>query len=131
MIDQQLDGVFIHVTSLSQAIKWYSHLLNIPKQAVAHDGMIYDLPISGSTQVILDAYPKPVPPGGTGPRLMLKTDDLATARELALSLSENVTDVQDIGSSLVFYVEDPDGNLICIRQPKQSTDSSSARQHRT
>jgi hypothetical protein len=33
-------------------------------------------------------------------------------------MSHSVSDEEDIGSSLVFYFEDPDGNLLCIRQSK-------------
>lgn len=118
MIDKQLDGVFIHVSNMPKSAAWYSRLLNVPEQEVSHDGMIYDLPINGSTQVILDGYPKPVSPRGTGPRVMFSTSNIQRAHDLAHELSEDVTDVQDIGGSLVFYLEDPDGNLICIRQPK-------------
>lgn len=122
MINQQLDGVFIHVSNMSQSIDWYSRLLNLPEQDVSHEGMIYDLPLGGTTQVILDAFPKAVSPRGTGPRIMLQSTDLLAAREIAETLSDNVTDIQDIGSSIVFYMDDPDGNLICIRQSKSVQD---------
>ena len=118
MINTHVDGIFIHVSNIQRAIDWYSRLLDLPKQDTAHDGMIYNLPVVGSTQVILDAYPKPVPPRDTGPRVMFTTPDLAAARELATSLSDEVTEVEDIGSSLIFFLDDPDGNRICIRQPK-------------
>ena len=49
---------------------------------------------------------------------MFTTSDIGAARKLASTLSDAVSEVQDIGSSLVFYLEDPDGNLLCIRQPK-------------
>ena len=80
--------------------------------------MIYDLPVGGGTGIILDGYQKESLPRGTGPRVMFTTSDIGAARKLASTLSDAVSEVQDIGSSLVFYLEDPDGNLLCIRQPK-------------
>lgn len=100
------------------AIHWYSRLLGLPVGDISHEGMIYDLPLGDGTGIILDGYPKAVSPRGTGPRVMFTTPDIATARELALAMARDVSDVQDIGSSLVFYLEDPDGNMLCIRQPK-------------
>lgn len=122
MIDQQLDAAFIHVSNIPNAVVWYSRLLGLPKQEVTHEGMIYDLPLNGSAQVILDGYSKPVSPHGTGTRVMFTTSDLPGAHDLALSLSDDVSEILDIGSSLIFYLQDPDGNLICIRQPKPTAE---------
>ncbi len=119
-INPTLDGVFIHVSDMQRAITWYSSLLSMPSAITSHDGLIYALPLTGSTQVILDGYPKPVPPHGTGPRVMFTTSDIRAAVEHVRSLGIEPGEVQDIGSSLVLYIEDPDGNLICIRQPKHS-----------
>jgi catechol 2,3-dioxygenase-like lactoylglutathione lyase family enzyme len=80
--------------------------------------MIYSLPVGSATDVILDGYPKSVSPRGTGPHLMFTTSDIANARLHIQGVSHSVSDVKDIGSSLVIYFEDPDGNLLCIRQPK-------------
>ena len=49
---------------------------------------------------------------------MFTTTDIVMARDHAGTLSSEVTEIEDIGSSLVFYLEDLDSNLICIRQPK-------------
>lgn len=117
-IDQHLDGVFIHVTDMGRAISWYSQLLGLNEQEKSHEDMIYNLPLDGPVQVILDAFPKESSPRGTGPRVMFTTNDIAAAKSHVQRLGSNASDVQDIGSSLVFYVEDPDRNLICIRQAK-------------
>ena len=117
-INQQLDGVFIHVSDMQRAIDWYSRLLDVPMESTTHEDMIYNLPIGSGPQIILDAYPKPTSPRGTGPRVMFSTPDIHPAHAHALELSAETSAVEDIGSSLVFYLEDPDGNLICIRQLK-------------
>lgn len=117
-INARLDAVFVHVTDMPRAIAWYCRLLDLPTPVTTHEDMICDLDIAGETGIMLDAYPKPVAPKGTGPRLMFATHDLAAAHELAQSLSDTVSDVQDIGSAVVFYVEDPDHNQICIIQRK-------------
>lgn len=117
-IDRELDAVFIHVSDMQRAATWYAGLLGLDQAEISHDGMIGDLPLLGTARIILDAYPKPVSPSGTGPRLMFVARDITVALDHARTLSSTVTDVQDIGSSLVFYLDDPDGNTICIRQPK-------------
>jgi predicted enzyme related to lactoylglutathione lyase len=114
-----LDAVFIHVSDMARAIDWYSRLLGLPIGETAHDGMIYDLPVEGGAGILLDAYPKLVPPRGTGPRVMFDTTDLDAALAHARSLSGTVTRPEDIGGAIVFYLEDPDGNLVCIKHPKQ------------
>ena len=115
----RLDAVFIHVSDMTRAIDWYSRLLDLPIGETAHEGMIYDLPVEGDTGILLDAYPKPVAPRGTGPRVMFDTTDLDAAAAHARTLTETVTEPEDIGSAIVFYLEDPDGNLVCIKHPKQ------------
>jgi predicted enzyme related to lactoylglutathione lyase len=118
LIDPQLDGVFIHVSNMSRAISWYSRLLDLPSLEATHEDMIYNLPVKSGPQIILDAYPKETSPRGTGPRVMFATSDIHAARARATDLFQETTDIQDIGGSLTIYLEDPDGNLICIRQAK-------------
>ncbi len=114
----KLDAVFVHVTDMSRSIDWYCRLLGLPRPETSHGDMICDLPVHGDTGILLDAYPKPTPPSGTGPRIMLDATDLDSALALARTLASSVTDPEDIGSALAFYLEDPDANLICIKVPK-------------
>lgn len=118
VIESRIDGVFIHVADMLRSIDWYSRLLRLPVSETSHDAMIYNLPVESGPQIILDAYPKPVSPRGTGPRVMFEAVEIGSAHAHAIELSTETTAVEDIGSSLVFYLEDPDGNLICIRQAK-------------
>jgi predicted enzyme related to lactoylglutathione lyase len=118
VIIPKLDGVFVHVTDMPRAIDWYSKLLDLPVGDTAHEGRIYDLPVSGDTSIILDSHPKSAPPDGTGPRIMFDATDLDAALAHARTLSSSVTEPEDIGSAIVFYLEDPDANLICIKVRK-------------
>lgn len=120
VIEHELDGVFIHVSNMRRAIAWYSQLLGLPTHETTHEDMIYNLPMKSGPQVILDAYPNKSSPRATGPRLMFATSDIDAAWNKAREFSEaTTTNIQDIGGSFTFYVEDPDGNMICIRQAKQ------------
>lgn len=114
----KLDAVFVHVTDMTRSIDWYCRLLDLPRPATSHEGMICDLPLTGDTGILLDAYPKSTPPEGTGPRIMFDATDLDAAVARARTLSVSVTEPEDIGSAIVFYLEDPDSNLICIKVPK-------------
>lgn len=113
-IEPVVDAVFIHVTDMPAAIDWYSTLLGIDPGITSHEDRIHELRVEGRTGIMLDAHPGKVSAAGTGPRLMFATSDLDAARARAASLSPNVSAPEDIGSAVVFYVEDPDQNLICI-----------------
>lgn len=124
VINQAPDAVFIHVTDMDRAIRWYSQRLDVPMRAASHRGLFFALPLDSPTNIILDAHPKAASARGTGPRVMFTAADIVDAHSHANPLSHAVTDFQDIGSSVVFCLEDPDGNLICIRQPKVTTPDS-------
>ncbi len=113
-----VDTVFIHVSDMTAAIRWYTALLGIDSGETSHADLIHELPVEGHTKVLLDAHPGKVSGAETGPRLMFATNDIDAAVARAASLSSTVTTPEDIGSAVVFYVEDPDRNLICIIQRK-------------
>lgn len=117
-IEPVVDTVFIHVSDMPAAVAWYTALLGIEPGTTSHEDRIHQLPLEGHTGILLDAHPGKAPAAGAGPRLMFATDDLAAALVKAKSISATVTEPEDIGSALVFYVEDPDRNLICIIQRK-------------
>lgn len=113
-----VDAVFIHVSNMPAAISWYCRLLGLEPGVTSHEDRIHELLIEGHIKVLLDAHPGKASAAGTGPRLMFATSDLAAALEHARTLSPTVTGPEDIGSAVVFYLEDPDRNLICIIQRK-------------
>ena len=116
VINPVVDAVFIHVTDMARAVDWYASLLDIPQGELSHEGLIADVLVRGETKIILDghAHAHGIAIDRTGARLMFPTDDLDAAQVHARRLSAKVSDPEDIGSAVVFYLEDPDGNLICI-----------------
>ena len=58
-IRNRVDQVFIPVNDMPRAIAWYSRLFGLPPGEAAHEGDIYDVPISGETRLLLDPH-KPV-----------------------------------------------------------------------
>lgn len=124
VITPVVDSVFIHVSDVPRAVRWYTRLLGLPDGTMSHEGLIADVPVNGQTGLILDghAHARGISLGREGVRIMFPTDDLAAARAFALEHAEDVTEPEDIGSAVVFYLHDPDGNRICIiwRKPVQA-----------
>jgi catechol 2,3-dioxygenase-like lactoylglutathione lyase family enzyme len=117
-IEPTLVAVFVPVSDMSASIAWYSHLLGLDTVATTHEGLIYELPLTGSTTVMLDAHgSEPIIPS-TKPLLMFDASAIESALALARSLSESVTVPEDVGSAIVFYLTDPDGHRICVKVPK-------------
>jgi catechol-2,3-dioxygenase len=113
-----LAAVFVPVSDMSTSIAWYSHLLGLDTVPTTHEGLIYELPLTGSTSVMLDAHgSEPIIPSSK-PLLMFDASALEPALALARSLSESVSPPEDIGSAIVFYLTDPDGHRVCIKVPK-------------
>ncbi|MEU5873486.1 VOC family protein [Glycomyces sp. NPDC047369] len=114
-IDNRIGAVFVHVTDMRRAIAWYSALLGVPEHAASHEGLIYDVPMSGPTGLTLDGHAHArgeFAPGG--PLLMLHAPDIDAAHAFALDRAERVTAVQDIGTVSVFNLADPDGNTLIV-----------------
>ncbi|MEO8395296.1 MAG: VOC family protein [Chloroflexota bacterium] len=111
----QIGAVFIPVSDMQRAIGWYSHLLDLPISATAHEGRIYDLPMAGETALILDGH-KPVT-NSSQPLFFLWTDDIHAAYDFLKSSGIAILgDIQDIGSVTTLTFKDPDGNLLMVCQ---------------
>ncbi len=128
MITPKVESVFIHVTDVARARAWYASLLGIPPGAISHHGLIADVPLDGDTNVILDghAHARGISIDREGVRLMFSTASLDAAHTFAQDHSTTVTQPEDIGSAVVFYLDDPDGNRICViwRKPAQAANAS-------
>jgi predicted enzyme related to lactoylglutathione lyase len=119
-IRNQIGAVFVPVSDMQRAIHWYSRLLGLPEKAVAHEGRIYDVAVSGETLLILDAH-KPVQ-NSSQPLFFFWTDDLkATLAHLRAMQVEITTSVEDIGSVTTLVFKDPDDNLLMVCQRNSST----------
>jgi predicted enzyme related to lactoylglutathione lyase len=121
-IQNRIGCVFIPVSDMTRARRWYECLLGLPPSAVSHAGRIADLPMVGEIQLILDSH-KPVV-NSSQPLLFFWTDDLpATVGFLQQMAVEIVRPIEDIGSVLTLVSKDPDANLLMICQRNPDTTS--------
>jgi catechol 2,3-dioxygenase-like lactoylglutathione lyase family enzyme len=117
-ITASLAAVFVSVSNMATSVDWYGRLLGLPDPAISHQGQICELPLDGSTTIILDSHgSEPIVPS-VKPLLMFEAPALEPALTLARSMSGTVTTPEDIGSVVVFYLTDPDSHRICIKVPK-------------
>ncbi len=121
IIQQSIGAVFIPVSEMQRAIKWYSWLFGLPVGGTSHEGTIYDLPMNGETGLILDAN-KPVVQNSSQPLCYFWTSDIHAAYDF---LHQNgvsiVGDILDIGSVSFLTFKDPDSNLLMICQRNSPT----------
>ncbi len=107
--------VFIPVSDIAQAARWYSALFGLPLTEPTHEGKIYDLPMETEPGVILDAH-RPVR-SSSQPLCFFWTEDIAAAHQHLVALGvEIVGAVEDIGSVQTLTFRDPDGNLLMVCQ---------------
>lgn len=123
-IHNRIGAVFVHVTDMRRAIAWYSTLLGVPQSGTSHEGLIYDVPMSGPTGLTLDGHAHArgtFQPGG--PLLMLHADDIHAAYTFAGEHAREVGPVEDIGSVSVFHLADPDRNRLIVYAENRPADA--------
>lgn len=119
-IQNRIGCVFIPVSDMTRARKWYEHLLGLPASPASHAERIADLPMLGETQLILDSH-KPVV-NSSQPLLFFWTDDLPTTVGFLQQMAvEIVRPIEDIGSVSTLVIKDPDANLLMICQRNSET----------
>ena len=114
-IENRIGAVFVHVTDMQRAIDWYSTLLGLPSHGTSHEGLIYDVPMSGPTGLTLDGHAHArgtFQPGG--PLLMLHATDIQAAHTFAQTHAHAVGPIENIGTVSVFHLSDPDNNHLII-----------------
>ncbi|MBI1296954.1 VOC family protein [bacterium] len=112
-IQRRIGCVFIPVSDMERARRWYGRLLDLPIGEASHQGKIVDLPMDGETQLILDGH-KPVA-NSCQPLFFWWTNDLKETYRFLQSLHVDiVTPIEDIGSVSTLTFHDPDGNLLMI-----------------
>jgi predicted enzyme related to lactoylglutathione lyase len=114
-VTNRIGAVFIPVSDMDRAIRWYSHLLGLPLSESSHEGRIYDLPMDGETLLILDGH-MPVT-NSSQPLCFFWTDDVRAAYVFLLGSGVEVLDApEDIGSVTTLTFRDPDRNLLMVCQ---------------
>jgi predicted enzyme related to lactoylglutathione lyase len=114
-LQRRVGMLFIPVSDMQRAIRWYSALFGLPLAETSHEGKIYDVPMEGETGVILDAH-RPVQ-NSSQPLCFFWTSDIVATYEHLNALGvEIVGTVEDIGSVQTLTFRDPDGNLLMVCQ---------------
>jgi predicted enzyme related to lactoylglutathione lyase len=115
-ISNKIGAVFIPVSDMARAVKWYSQLLDLPIRESSHDGTIYDVVMNGDTGLILDANKREVQ-NSSQPLFFFWTDDLSAAYDfLQINGVEILSQIEDIGSVSFLIFKDPDENLLMVCQ---------------
>ena len=112
----RIQTVFIQVSNVVESLRWYADLFGVSPGPVSHGSLIGDITLAGETGIILDghAHHRGHPVDRESVRFMIRTQDLAEAHRFAQQHGHNVSEIEDIGSANVFYLEDPDGNRLCV-----------------
>ncbi|GAA5023522.1 hypothetical protein GCM10023258_14920 [Terrabacter aeriphilus] len=115
-IQRRVGQVFVPVSDMPAAIRWYADLLDFEPGAASHEGTIFDVPTDGETRLALDANRPDVVASGP-PRFFLWTDDMVATVQHLRALGVTITsEVEDIGSVFFVQFEDPDGNALMVCQ---------------
>ena len=117
-IQNRIGNVFVPVSDMRRAIRWYSRLFGLEQGETSHEGGIYDVPMEGETGLILDAN-KPITGHSAQPLCLFLTDDISASIKWLRDLDVEITsEPQDIGSVIFATFNDPDGNPLMICQRK-------------
>jgi len=115
-IENRIAQVFIAVSGMPRAIAWYSRLFGLDPGETSHEGLIYDVPVSGETRLVLDGH-RPVTSHPVQPICMFPTGDMAAALAHLRNIGAEITsEPQDIGSVIFATFRDPDGNPLMVYQ---------------
>lgn len=116
-LQNRIAKVFIPVSDIERAIRWYSQIFALPVGDTSHEHRIYDLPMQGEVGLILDAH-KPVS-NSAQPICLFWCDDIQASQAFLQQHDvELLGSIQDIGSMFILTFRDPDGNLLMIGQLK-------------
>jgi catechol 2,3-dioxygenase-like lactoylglutathione lyase family enzyme len=120
VVEPRIQSVFVPVRDMQRAIAWYSALLGLPAVTATHEGLIYDLPLPGETGLKLDghAHTRGEVVDRAVPLLMFGAEAFDNVLDFARAQGTGATQPEDIGSAHVLYLDDPDGNHICIKVDK-------------
>lgn len=119
-IVNRIDTVFIHVTDLKEAVRWYSKLLAIEfNEDIQFDGPIYTIPMGKNRPgLTLDNHCFEeeyhfIP--SNQPLFNLSTEDIDEAYEFVKGIeAEIVTEIARYPDLSDFSFKDPYGNILMI-----------------
>jgi predicted enzyme related to lactoylglutathione lyase len=119
-VKNHVGSIFIHVKDMNRAIAFYSALLGLPKKDTAHEGTIYDLPVSGGSGIILDANKGVVAKQDAKPLFFYDTNDIYQSYDHVKSINAEIfSEIEEHGDISFFNFRDSEGNLLMICEDKR------------
>ncbi|WP_099157855.1 VOC family protein [Virgibacillus ndiopensis] len=116
-IKNQINTIFVHVSDLKQAVKWYSNLLGVEYNLdMVHDP-VYNIHINHHTGLTLDGVREIMKRRNPSayPLFNFHTDDIHKSyqyvKELDCTIDSEIVDFDDFS---FFTIKDPDENIIMI-----------------
>ena len=117
-IQNQMNGVFVHVSNLKASAKWYSDLVGIEWNEDTISTPVFNLPITGTTSLTLDDHsfdPYFQPAISPNPLFNLYAPNIDEAYQYVVSKGiEVVREIEWVGETAWFNIKDPDGNVVMI-----------------
>ncbi|KRG12640.1 hypothetical protein ACA30_18440 [Virgibacillus soli] len=117
-IKNQMNGVFVHVSDLKAAAKWYCDLLALQVDLDDIESPVYNVPVTGTTSLTLDdhtfdPYYKHTP--SLSPIFNFYAPDIDEAYQyIKKKRIKIVREIERVGDTAWFNIEDPDGNVVMI-----------------
>lgn len=117
-IKNQIKGVFVHVSNLKEAVKWYCELLGLEVDLEIVTSPIFNIPVEGSTSLTLDDHT-------FDPHFKHQASPCPIFNFYAPNIDEAYQYIIEKGYKVVreiewhydmawFNVQDPDGNVVMI-----------------
>ena len=117
-IQNQMNGVFVHVTDLKTSAKWYGDLVGFDIDIQSISSPVFNVPINGTTSLTLDdhtfdpTFERVISPN---PLFNLFAPDIEEAARYVIEKGiEIVRDIEWVGETAWFNIKDPDGNVVMI-----------------
>lgn len=117
-IQNQMNGVFVHVTDLKASAKWYGDLVGMEVNTEHISSPVFNLPITGTTSLTLDDHsfdPHFQPMISPNPLFNLYAPNIDDAFQYVVDKGiEVVREIEWVEETAWFNIKDPDGNVVMI-----------------
>ncbi|QGS69284.1 VOC family protein [Oceanobacillus sp. 143] len=113
-----MNSVFIHVTNLKKAAKWYSDLLGLQVDLNKVVSPVFNVPIRGTTSLTLDDHtfdPSFEHNVSSSPIFNLYAPNIDEAYKYIKDKDITIVrEIEIVGDTAWFNIKDPDGNVVMI-----------------
>jgi predicted enzyme related to lactoylglutathione lyase len=117
-IVNQINTVFVHVSSLKESVCWYSELLGLEYDLDSVLDPVYNIKINHHTGLTLDAGPQEMTKHAKAddhPLFNFHTEEIGAAYSFVQDMGyEVVSSITRFDDFSFFTIRDPDGNVVMI-----------------